>query len=299
MASTRSNEAVAREYLLAKFETSLEGLASYVRPLRPDDALLLVGSIADGIADPYSDVDLMIIVDDRHASHETGVDSADYRSDRNAMLDVSIDVSAHTRPDLARLASRMHRYIDRLFSSDSRQPQPSVSLLSDQELHLLHKLRAGIAISGSHACERLRAECRLDELPTVVLFSSLHRLFRCREDAQAQLAHGDEHASIWLLRFAADALACAMLASLGESHVRSKWRTKLVRKHATELGTTDVNALFSFLNPPGEYPFKHVLGEFVSYSYGATRRILDRQPELIPATTRLYELVVQRRFDEH
>src|ERR1044071_2250309 len=55
-------EEIATEFL-SRWNIRLEDLVRYVRPLEPSETLLLVGSITDGLANPLSDLALVIIGD--------------------------------------------------------------------------------------------------------------------------------------------------------------------------------------------------------------------------------------------
>src|SRR2546428_9576381 len=57
-----SSEHSSREFL-ARWQISFDDLVSFVRPMTAGETLLLVGSIPHGLANPLSDVDLVLLGD--------------------------------------------------------------------------------------------------------------------------------------------------------------------------------------------------------------------------------------------
>lgn len=183
------------------------------------DALVLVGSAAEGFLTPESDLDFLVLreesepLEDVLAQRGLGEDVGQRSTlvDRILALvgDVEIDVWILARDRFAPLEDTLARSID----SDGRITSlPGLQYLEHKALSRLH---GAVAIYGEEALARWRAALRIDRLPAIVAAQTLVDALSYLEDAAALLGLGEELGSAIATRAAGERLVQGALAARG------------------------------------------------------------------------------------
>jgi hypothetical protein len=264
----------------------VEDLAGYVRPLEATETLLLVGSVPEGLANPLSDVDLLMI-GDRELDEGVVVNESDYQEMSINMIDgPEINVEYWPSQYLEQLERRLTN-IFTILRDPSLVGGPSklkkIERFDDTELMILHRIRTGIILANPENTERWRQRLFLDELPLYLILHGLgtHNIYR--EDAIAQVRYGDNLSALGMLRITMDHLASAVLASVGETHPYPKWRVRLLNWYKGDLGDETVEKLIRYLFPDPKSDASETIREALEFADSAIAGIASRCPQIISA----------------
>lgn len=279
---TRANE------FLANWNIRTEDLPSYFRPLKSSESMLLVGSIPEGLADPVSDIDLLIIGD--------GV--LDYGA---VVSGPEFDESATRLPGGQEVnyeywnIEEIERLRVRLDKSYQLIQDPTISQraykFNEREVGFLHRLRVGVVLANPENVETWHARLKLDSLQDYLIFQSLSFHFAYREDTIGHVQYGDPLSALCTFRMAMDALAGAMLASVGETNAFPKWRPRLLQRHQAALGEDEVKTVLRYIFPDSSVNVETVLQEALSFADIAIGELIGRRPMLIPLLLELSDRV--------
>lgn len=226
---------------LARRGLSVDDLPSYARPLDDDECLLLVGSIAEGLGNPHSDVDLLLIGKTK-AFQDAGLTGVAYHLDAaRPAPHIKVNTETYDPADLLRLQPTMSAAVAALEGDD---PVDRPALISDaRDVKLLHRLRSGIPLAHPEVVDLWRGRLHLDLLPELVAIGALVTHYSRREDGLSHVEEGDlDAASICLQESAAHVAGC-LLATVGETNPAPRWRLKLLRRHEEGLGSPIVESL--------------------------------------------------------
>lgn len=235
------------EFLSAR-GLSLGDLTTCVRPLAPSEALLLTGSVADGLAHAQSDINLTCVGEGPLTrDNAPGLLAPSTATPSSARALISMNY--HQRLDVEHLLERVDRIAELMLDPFALAEGEGVALdvPSELELTLLHGLRTGIVLAQEDVVRSWRE--RLDVLPQLLLIHYLGSHFNCREDVIAQVKHGDPQTALWMLVPAADLMAGALLASVGDTHSDRRWRPRALRRHASEFDAARIDRLLSYMLP--------------------------------------------------
>lgn len=188
--------------------------------------VLVVGSIAEGMGTPSSDVDLLVLVDGELPPARVEATTVQAKWTRELLLyeaGVEINVEVVTRHAMA---DALRAFIDvapLLYEGQSVSTMPIVGLV---ERHLLHRLRSGWIVGGAAVVERWRDEFLVALLPPYLALLRFVSFNEMLEDASAQLASSDGSFSIMARESAGEALF-SLLAIEGTTNQQSKWVARL------------------------------------------------------------------------
>jgi hypothetical protein len=233
---------------LANWGLRLEDLPRFVRPLATSEVLLLVGSCAEGLATPLSDINLLLI-GDAPTSTDAVIDSSTAPSTHARATKPAINIESHE-------FSKIGPIIDKLAAGSTLIRNPSqvegvvtdkFDMLNSAEIGLLHSIRTGVALVNSATVESWRE--RIEDLPDFLTLFCLVNHFNSREDLIGQVKYGDPLSALWMLSNATNFLAGAMLASVGETNPYQRWRPLLLKCHEELLGKERVERVLQFLLP--------------------------------------------------
>jgi hypothetical protein len=236
-----------------------------------------VGSVADGLSNYLSDVNLLTICGD---SPTNDVEAAVSRWQA---------AGPRKRPTV-RIRSCDKGYVDSLLHKlarvsalihDPRQlgtgALTKIEMLNKLERALLHSLRTGIVLANAGDVEAWRNAAQ--DLADFLIVYHIGVHFNCREDAIAQVKYGDPISALWMLIPAADSLSGAMLASVGETHPDPKWRPRLLLRHQNTLGKERVERVLKYLLPSTPNVNANAVIQFALRSFDVTLlEILARRP---------------------
>lgn len=154
-------------------------------------ALLLVGSLAEGLATPASDVDLLVLVDS----------PADLRArvaDRAAMTSATVEVRRYAegfelnpeiafRSDMRGIVGAFLQLAPLLYQTDAQVTFPR---LDAGQVRMLHRLRTGTVWRNAGSVEMWRDELYTALLPPYLVLAGSLDLDRAYEHALAARTHG-------------------------------------------------------------------------------------------------------------
>jgi Nucleotidyltransferase domain len=270
---------------LAQWGISLGDLAGYVGTVSDSETLLLVGSITEGLANPLSDIDLLIVGD---GGFDAGlvINETEFREwASNLPYGPELNIEYWRTEDLEKIGQRLNDSFA-LMQDPSQIHGPSklkkLERFSETELRLLHRLRTGVALANIEAAESWRRRLLLNQLPQYLIVHSLsyHNIFR--EDTIAQSRYGDHLSALYMLRFTMDYLASAMLASVGETNPYPKWRIRLLDRYKGPLGESRVRALSNYLFPHPGRETDAAVRETLGFADASIGEILIRCPQIVP-----------------
>jgi hypothetical protein len=279
---------------LAQAGLGLDRLSCLVPSLNASEAILLVGSVANGPTTPFSDINILVICENNPrgmVARSAGTD--EYKGPR-------ISIQHRSLCDVETIIAKLGK-----FSALVRNPQQcegietqTFDMLSASDISVLHHIRSGIALVNGTAVQSWQKQ--LHDLPEFITLYSLMSHFNSREDLIAQTNYGDRISALWMLSEAAGFLAAAMLASVGETNLQPRWRPCLLLRNEAALGKERISVILRYLLPTTASAnlnavVQHALGFFDL----ALMEILGRRETLV-SCVRAFRKEVRyiTRFDE-
>lgn len=222
---------------------AMEDLAGYVRPLDDTECLLLVGSIADGLGNADSDVDLMLI---GRRGQSGGFSISRPQHDIETVLPTAeAEVSVETF-EAEQVSSLEPIMAAAAAAFENPEGADSVPVLNTQEeIKLLHRLATGIPLVNPGVVEQWRTRLRLDVFPEVFALGASILHFAHREDGLSHVLEDDYDTASVCFRSSASEAAAMLLASVGRTQPSMRWRFQVLRRHREELGAQHVDALIA------------------------------------------------------
>jgi hypothetical protein len=159
-----SNAVILAQKHLHDIGLSIEQLTKLVPDLEPGEALLLVGSIPEGLSTAASDVDLLRI------GHPTGRGlvrpfSAGVESAWRLAGGATINIQAWNLDDVEALGRRVlegFRVVDGELDAENREPR--VQHYTGEERLFLHRCSTGVVLAGEALASHLRRGYRIAEI---------------------------------------------------------------------------------------------------------------------------------------
>lgn len=222
---------------------ALDSLAAFARPLDADECLLLVGSVAEGLANADSDVDLMLI-----GSRTPG---RSFAIDRGACAIETIHVSEATEISIETFEPSYLRHLEpAMAQAEQALADPGsangVSLITSiPHLEILHRIATGIPLGNGDVVEGWRERLHLDVFSEVLALGASTDHFANREDGISHVLEGDYQTATLCFRLAASDLAATLLATVGCTVASRRWQFRLLRRHEDEIGSRQVAALIA------------------------------------------------------
>jgi hypothetical protein len=271
---------------LAQRRLSLDDVVALIGPVDPAHAVLLGGSVPEGLANAESDIDVMIIGDHRLEVAETIIcDAASAAVTQKAGEGGKLATEVVQPRHLEGIATRMRATLEAL---DRPETAKQVYIFGEDDLRTLHRVRTGVRLCHEAAAagwyERLGC-ARLPDYLTL-LFIGFH--FSHREDAIGEANAGHHASAIWMMRESLGYLAAAFLASLGETNPNNKWRLRLLERHRAELPRAD--EIFAFLL--GTRPIASVdraaLKQLITLSDFLLVSVMQNRPAVVASLAQLH-----------
>jgi predicted nucleotidyltransferase len=279
---TRANE------FLANWNMRAEDLASYFRPLKPSESMLLVGSISEGLANPVSDIDLLIIgdgtLDQGTVVSEPGFDESAVRLPGGQ----EVNFEYWNAKEIELLHLRLEKAYELIMDPSLLE---RAYKFNEREVGFLHRLRVGVVVANPENVEFWRERLQLDSLQDYLVFQSLSFHFAYREDTIGHIRYDDSLSALCTFRMAMDALAGAMLASIGETNAFPKWRPRLLQRHQDVLGEDEVKMALRYIFPDSSVNVETLLPAALSFADTAIGELIGRRPMLIPLLLELGDRV--------
>jgi predicted nucleotidyltransferase len=207
------------------------------------DALVLVGSAAEGFLTPESDLDFLVLREEsepledvlarRGLGEEVGQRSTLVDRILALVEGVEIDVWILARDRFAPLEETLARSVE----DDGRiRSLPGLQYLEQKALSRLH---GALPLYGDEALARWREALRIDRLPAIVAAQTLVDALSYLEDAAALLGVGEELGSAIATRAAGERLVQGALAARGVVG----WDLRYAGLHRERLGAPLPSAL--------------------------------------------------------
>ena len=279
---TRANE------FLANWNIRAEDLPGYFRPLKSTESMLLVGSIPEGLSDPISDIDLLII-GDGVLDYGTVIKGPEFDEGATRLPGgQEVNYEYWNTEEIERLAVRLDKAYQLIEDPSFTQ---QVYKFNEREVGFLHRLRVGAVLANRENVEHWRTRLKLDCLQDYLIFQWLSFHFAYREDTIGHVRYGDPLSALCTFRMTMDALGGAMLASVGETNAFPKWRPRLLKRHQAELGEEEVKTLLRYIFPDSSVNVANIIQEALSFADTAIGELIGRRPLLIPLLLELGDRV--------
>jgi len=272
------------ESQLAKRRLSVAALAQLIPGPAAEDVLLAVGSLAEGLANDRSDIDLLYIGRRPQLSGTLLEDGALPEVVLRTEHDIEVNVMFLEPPTLAALSDTLEKVFQGVGPTTG---EPAFTTLSRNEVLLLHRIRVGVPLFG--VPEPVRRRLLVDRLTDYLMLQGRMQHFALREDVLGQLTVGEVESAGFMMFFAMDHVVSLVLASVGETSPDSKWRVRLLRRHQAAIGVATVDGLCRYLTQgvKGELEIQNAIG-FCDKVIGDA---FNRRQDLVPLLAGLDEAI--------
>ena len=266
------------ESALARWGLTLEDVRAFIPRCADDETLMLVGSVAAGLASGSSDIDLLMIADrsDVHEGlvlREADFDASVLRHPDGYRLNVEVWGAEHMEDVERRFASAIGCLLEPRVIHD-------LHVMRTDEVMVMHRLRTGIVLANPTVAERWRTRLRLEGLPTYVMLVAAWYCFAHTADVGGELEAGEVDSAVWMMQTCIDQLAAALLASVGETNPSQRWRVRLLRRHRAELGPKTVDSLIRYLFLQPATGVEAEIEDALRFARARLRLLLQGSPEL-------------------
>ena len=270
----------------------VDDLIGYVRPLDETETLLLVGSVPEGLANPISDIDL-VIIGNRELDEGVIVSDSNYQEMNINMIDrPEINVEYWPSNELEIIERRLANVFELMddLSQIKGSSKLQIERFHDDELAILHRIRVGLVLVNPEVAEGWRKRLFLDQLDLYLILHGLgtHNIYR--EDAIAQVRYGDNLSALRMLTIMTDFLAIAALASVGETHPYLKWRVRLLNWYKADLGEETVEKFIRYIFPDPKADAAQTVREALEFADSVIAAIASRRPQIISAMLAMNDL---------
>jgi Nucleotidyltransferase domain len=234
---------------LARWDLTLDDVRSFVAPVTREQTLLLVGSVASGLATVTSDIDLLLIASDTDIHEGITIREADFESSVfRHPSGYRVNVDLWTPSQLTGLERRFTSALACVVQPDVLH---DLHVVRSDEVALLHQLATGVVLENPDLARAWRDRLRVHGLPAYVQLMGCWYCFAHIFNAEGELAEGNLASAMWMTRSCVDQLAVALLAAQGETCPSQRWRVRLLERHRQRLGDAVVDALIDgmFISP--------------------------------------------------
>lgn len=268
---------------LSKFNLTVDDILAEAPQLGDDGVIMLIGSVADGLATPLSDIDILVVGDRRQDGDLVLRESDRERAIR--ILDSGQEINIeYWRKD--RLAHICDKFAQSAFAIDNPHSTDEILVFDDQEMRIVHYLINGLLVAGETRlfADKLNNEAFMDYL---VMFC-MTRFLALAEDSIGQAIENDYECASHHLRMAIEFLIGAEIASLGHTHPHLRWRLKLLRSSTPNIGEDVYQEYLSHLFGDPHTSRKGIESglQFAQMRLGA---IFARRPKVLVAAGALRE----------
>lgn len=267
---------VANEHL-AKFNLTIDDLLEEAPELEDDGVLMLIGSVADGLATPLSDIDMLVVGERRPDGDLVLRESDRERAVRVIESGQEINIEYWNRDRLQGIADN---FAKSAFAINNPESTDEIIVFDDQELRIIHYLINGLLIIGKARLfdDVVDKETYMDYLS----MTFMTRYLALAEDSIGQVMENDFECASHHMRMGIEYLIGAEIASLGYTHPNLRWRLKLLRTCREEIGEDVYQEYLSFLFGPAGTTQEHIENglKFATNRLGA---IFMRRPKVLVA----------------
>jgi hypothetical protein len=259
---------------------SLADLDAALPEIAPWETLILGGSIPEGLANAYSDIDLLRLGHperhDRSGLPPIQADAAAIAFKRN-MGELRVQVETVPIAHLERLARRMAAAVKEL---DHPETAPRVHAFNELDLRTIHRIRTGLPLRNEAVADVWMEHLHCNDLPRHTIAFLVAQYSNAREDVLGELKARHLESALWLLRHAVSAAAGALLAGFGETTPSAKWRVRLLQRHEAAIGPELARSLIAHLSGQDAGAPEACIDAGLAACDRAVRRALDAHPSL-------------------
>jgi hypothetical protein len=243
-------------------------LHNFVPGIEPEDVLILIGSVPDGLANSLSDVDILHI-----GSHNSAADLVLHEGDcariiKRVSSDLEINVEFWSRESICGLSEKL----DQIGETLSRPNEiKDIVVLDEEQIRIIHYILNGAPIFGNI---------------NIIRSMFKEQYFACLEDCLGQIIDSDTDTAALCLRYATEYLISSELASLHQSSPYGKWRIRLLKRCDEMIDEDLINNYLRFLFPQLQMEV-HDIENAISFFGERIGEILKRRNSIVPAVAAL------------
>lgn len=262
---------------LREWNIKPEDLVRFAPPVGDEECLALMGSIAEGLANEESDVDLLYIgsgdlkdkiVMQIDTSRKTGVSHDEHGREIN-IEQLEID-------QLSDMEARVEGSLE--IFQNLKKGRGIVVENNLDTLRMLHRIKTAIPLVNADVLASWQARLRVKEFHQFVCLSHVQYLMNLREDIVGEIEAGNIGSAVWSARcLYGPRLVAALLASIGETNAHVKWHYRLFKRNADVLGEERVKEVLGFIELPVEVLRHDLLERLNAVTEPALREIYGRE----------------------
>lgn len=275
----------------------LDEISAKMPDMPEDSIVLLTGSVAEGLANDLSDVDLYVITPETFRPEvpmlivNNEYDEFVFRLAGGFEVNVIVWNAGFLR-DCGAKARRLREAIN------DPSKISKIEAFSYWEEQFLHNLRVGVPLTASERAVQLKADMASDVLPHVQTLAKLTDHFSLREDVIGNVRHGEIGSAAWIYPQVMDTLAAACICSTGCSNTKFKWRYKCLDVCRDGLGEPLTTSLQAYLRQGPDAFSLDTFRAAMDFADEAIRGCIGRAPQIAAAASLLathitYELDAQ------
>lgn len=182
--------------------------------LVPGDALVLCGSLAEGLGNRYSDIDLLLLTERTDIAYTSLTDVVLFVNSQ--IVDVHVVSVAGTKGLIARFAD---------WAAESRPPRAAKAFAPD-ERKLLHRIKNGVSLYGHPEWDGLQAALDPQALSRQLIDLSSYMAATLQVDMAGFHREGDAVSLHFAGQQLLGHLMDALLAHHGMTNANPKWRAR-------------------------------------------------------------------------
>ena len=236
---------------------------------------LLVGSLAEGLGNATSDVDVLVLVEEDAGPpgaltgailrSTAGTESLTYRDG----VEVNVEV---VRWSTVHASTTAFLELAPMFYAE--RGELDIPLIPLHERRLLHRIRTGLPLFGGDRAAAVRSELLLEMLPIYAALEGMIEYDEYMEDALGMLAT-DPTGAILAARTAHLYVLQALLACFGETNQNPKWLARLLTRHEVRVPQREVAYRLMFPPlPEGAEHAKDLLEEYRAFGTVVKKLVL-------------------------
>lgn len=240
----------AQQFLAAR-GLSLEDVANCVGEIPDSSTVIFSGSVCEGLANDYSDLDLLMLGDGYLAHDPAGLpllqagDAAIAFQPDLGSLRVQIE---HVRTDhLAQLAGQMKETAESFHNPEHSE---RVFWFGELDTRTFHRVGTGICLRNPDVAAEWKARLLCDFFPSYMLATMAAQHSNLLEDAVGEARAGRHESALWALSYAVGFAAGALLASSGATNPNAKWWVRLLQLNRERAGVELADALVNQMTTP-------------------------------------------------
>lgn len=203
------------------------------------DVVYFAGSLAEGIGNEYSDIDVYVITSDLPDSSkmEGRVDNKENYLINNFFLkDRRVDVEYWDIKEVEEI-------IEKLKKSEMYSNQ---FLLNDDEIDFLHRFKYAIPIKGEENYFEIKNKIEFQNFDMGLTYKFLGLYEGTIEDIEGCIIGEDYSTALKCVSIALDRILQAYLCSMSETNPRNKWIFRKLKKVETEEFIHKVYKMYTF-----------------------------------------------------